>query len=480
MSAYQDFLKSKRPVTQKTGFNVEPEAINPALFHYQRDCVRWALQLGKAALFEERGLGKTIQEFEWSRQVARKTGGKTLVLAPLAVAFQMISEAAKFGYNTRYCQSQNEVSDTDIVVTNYERLQSFDAGQFAGVVLDESSLLKNFSGVMKRQIIDTFKQTPYKLAASATPAPNDHLELGNHAEFLDVMPSNEMLARWFINDTMKAGDYRLKGHAEKDFWRWLTSWAVCLSHPRDLGPEYDLPGFDLPKLNIIEHEVETSAETIRHAHAQGLLLPDSKPSSTELNRVKRQSLEKRILKAREIGDGLTPDTSLILWCDTNEEADMLSEAFPEAIEVRGSHTAKRKEEALRAFSQGEVKQIITKEKIAGRGLNWQHAHEMIFTGVNYSFEGFYQAVGRCHRFGQKESVNVHVIYAPNEANVLGVLKEKQSTFREMQGNMNEAMREHGLFRDSERLTLASSQGNVPVRFPAWLKSHNYSTQGVTR
>ena len=472
--SYRQFLDSKRPKFRKSGFLVYVGQINPQLFPYQRDVVRWALELGKAALFQERGLGKTIQEFEWARQVVQHTGGKVLILAPLAVAFQMVDEAAKFGYDVKYCQENSQIDDTQIIISNYERLGNFDTSQFTGVVLDESSILKNFSGVVKRGIINAFKNTPYKLAASATPAPNDHLELGNHAEFLDVMPSNEMIARWFINDTMKAGDYRLKGHAEKDFWAWITSWAVCLSHPRDLGTEYDVIGFDLPELTIIEHLVETSQETIDYAHSQGLLLPDSRPSLTELNRVKRQSLTLRIDKAIEIFSAMPQDTPLILWCDTNDEADLLSDAFPAAIEVRGSHPAKRKEDGLRAFSRGEVKQIITKEKIAGRGLNWQHCPRMIFIGVNFSFEGFYQAIGRSHRYGQTSEVEAHVIYAANEANILQVLKSKQKAFKEMQSAMNEAMNAHGLFRDGSRLSLSSSIGNMPIQFPAWLKSHTYS------
>lgn len=456
MNDYTSFLASKRQTVQATGFEVAPELINSKLFPFQRDVVRWALRLGKAALFEERGLGKTAQYLEWARQVVNHTGGKVIILAPLAVGFQVVTEAAKFGVDVRYCRERADVGDSSIVVTNYERVDRFNMAEFEGVVLDESSILKAYMGKTKRLIIDSFKTTPYKLCATATPAPNDTLELGNHAESLDIMPSNEMLARWFINDTMEAGAYRLKHHAAADFWRWLTSWAVCLSKPGDLGAGYDMPGFDLPALHIHEHLVATSEATIQRAHDEGRLLPDSNPSSTQLARVKRESLHERIEQTRAIVSALPDDEPVILWCDLNDEADALRKAFPDATEVRGSHTPEKKEAALRAFTQGEVKRIITKPEIAGWGLNWQHCAHMVFVGVNFSFEKFYQSLGRSYRFGQTQEVHAHVIYSAAEANVLVTLRKKQRLFTEMQIAMNEAMKEHGLFRDGERRTLSTS------------------------
>jgi hypothetical protein len=337
-------------------------------------------------------------------------------------------------------------------------------------VLDESSILKAYSGVTKRFILNAFKTTPYKLACTATPAPNDTLEIGNHAEFLGVMPSSEMIARFFINDTMKAGAYRLKGHAEKDFWRWVTSWSLCISHPRDLGDEFDMPGYDLPELRIHEHLVDTDQSTIERTWQEGKLLPDSAPSSTKLHKVKRESLANRIQRAESIMQTLSDNDPAVLWCDTNYEADALLEAFPDAVEVRGSHKLERKEEALRAFTRGDVKRIITKPDIAGMGLNWQHCAVHVFTGVSYSFEQTYQALGRSHRFGQRREVDAHMIYAQSEADVLTTFKRKASDFKIAQAGMNAAIREHGLFRNQSALSLKSSKADKPMHIPSWLYS----------
>lgn len=470
MRDYYAFLAAKMLTASHSGFNVASDAISPKLFKFQADVVRRALEAGKYALMEERGLGKTIQEFEWARHVVAHTHGKVLILAPLAVAYQMVDEAAKFDYDVRYCQSRADIGDATTVITNYERLNYFEPGAFSGVVLDESSILKAFTGATKRALIEAFKRTPYKLAASATPAPNDHLELGNHAEFLDVMRSDEMIARWFINDTMQAGNYRLKRHAESDFWRWLTSWAVCLSKPSDLGSEYDMPDFELPPLHLHEHLVKTSEATISRTFSEGRLLPDSNPSSTTLFKVKRESLDLRIAKALEIVSALPEGEPVVLWCDTNDEADALKAAFPEALEVRGSHSAKRKASALKAFTVGEARQIITKPDIAGMGLNWQHCAHAVFIGVSYSFEKFYQAIGRNHRYGQERAVHAHLIYASAEGNVLTTLRHKQAQFAEMQMKMNAAMQEHGLFRDGNRYTHRTSIGQQAIIVPDWLTS----------
>lgn len=457
MTDYIEFLQSKIKTATPAGFDVDESTLNPRLFPFQRAVVRWALKLGKAALFEERGLGKTIQELEWAAQVSNHTGGKVIILTPLAVAHQHIREANKFGYTATYCQDADAIGDNNIIVTNYERLDKFDPTAFAGVVLDESSILKAYTGKTKQSIINAFIDTPYKLAASATPAPNDHLELGNHADFLNIMPSNEMISRWFINDTMAAGSYRLKNHAAADFWKWLTSWAVCLSHPRDIGDEYDVAGYDLPELQITEHVLSAAQESIDRAWAEGRLMPDTSPTATTLHKVKRESLADRIEKTRELVDALTPDEPVIIWCHTNYEADALVDAFPDALEVRGSHSIKIKEERLEAFTNGDNRMIITKPSIAGFGLNWQHCNRMIFAGMNFSFEEIYQAIGRSHRFGQTNIVNVDLIYAETEGNVLQTIQRKQEQFEEMQSQMNNAMKAHGLFRDGKKLTLTKPE-----------------------
>lgn len=474
--AYFDFLASKRLTVAPAGFTATPNMINPTCFPFQRDVVRWGLHLGRAALFEERGLGKTIQELEWAKHVAQHTDGQVLILAPLAVAAQTVDEAAKFGYPLHYVAHQDEIlhhqiEGEKVFITNYERLASFDTSKFAGVVLDESSILKAYSGKTKRALIDAFRHTPYKLCATATPAPNDHIELGNHAEFLGLMTSHDMLARWFINDSMKAGNYRLKKHAERDFWRWLTSWAVCLSTPKDLGDEYDMPGYDLPPLALHEHLVATSDAALERARAEGRLMPDDSPSSTTLHTVKRESLAERVNEARRVLSDLCADEYAVIWCDTNYEADALREAFPDAVEVRGDDRAKT--DKLRAFTRGEIRRLITKPDIAGMGLNWQHCNRAVYVGVSYSFEKFYQSVGRFWRYGQTNPVNAHLIYSETEGNVLATLKQKQAQFADMQSAMNEAMREYGLFRDDARLTRRSSVGNQPMQIPDWLRSHTW-------
>lgn len=474
---YQLFLASKHPTAAPAGFEVAPDAINPALFPFQREIVRWALWLGKAALFEERGLGKTLQELEWSRLVAAFTGRPVLNVAPLAVAKMTVSEeSAKFGYESAYVANQTDVEfwlrqgQTRIFVTNFENLANFDPDAFAGVVIDESSALKNFTGATKRLILSMFKATPYKLCGSATPAPNDHLELGNHAEFLDVMPSNEMIARWFINDSMKAGHYRLKGHAEKDFWRWLTSWAVCISKPRDLGNAFDMPGYDLPPLHIIEHLLPAGEAAKARAQAHGKLYADDSVSATKLHAVRRESLPERIALARSIADTLPPDDYLTLWCDLNDESAALALAFPDALEVRGSHSPDFKEKRLLAFTRGEARQIITKAEIAGLGLNWQHCNAQIHAGLNFSFEMLYQKIGRSYRFGQTRDVFIHLITSETEGNVVEAVRKKQAQFQVMQQSMNAAMTEYGLFRDDDRRNLISSLGAMPMILPDWLKT----------
>jgi hypothetical protein len=474
MNDYHEFLLQKRVTVPASGFTVAPEDINPKLFLFQNACVRRALQSGKFALFEERGLGKTIQEMEWAKWVVEHTGGKVLILAPLAVAFQHLEQAAEHGYPLKYCPTQSDIGDAKVVVTNYERLTHFDPALFTGVILDESSILKAFNGKTKRALFAAFQHTPFKLCASATPAPNDHLELGNHAEFLGVMPSNEMIARWFINDTMNAGTYRLKHHAAKDFWRWVTDWSACLSHPRDLGPEYDRAGYDLPPLHLHEHLVDTSDATRLRTFASGRLLTDGKPSSTELAKVKRESMRERIARAENIVSALSADEPVILWCDLNDEADALQAMFPTAIEVRGNHKPELKEERLRAFTRGDAKRIITKADIAGMGLNWQHCAVQVFSGINYSFERLYQALGRSYRYGQTREVHAHLIFSESEGNVIDILRRKQAEFAEMQAEMTEAIRTYGLFRDDARRALTTSIGDMPMMLPSWLYSKKVS------
>lgn len=451
---YEQFLKNKLQTVALSGFDVKPKAINPMLFLFQRDIVRWSLRLGKAAIFAECGLGKTFMQLEWAKHVVRHTGGKVLILAPLAVAYQTVGEGLKLGIEVTQVKEQSEVGEHQIIIANYERLHLLDASQFAGIVLDESSILKAFMGKTKQIIIESFAQTPYKLACTATPAPNDFTEIGNHAEFLNIKKREEMLATWFINDSSDTGTWRLKKHAEKEFWTWLTSWSVCISRPSDLGKEYDMPSFELPALELHETRLTANQKSIERFWAEGKLIPDDNPSSTGMHKAKRESLDDRIAEVVKIMDGLR-DQYVIVWCDTDYEADALKLALPDAKEVRGSD--KHKEEKLKAFSNLEYKVIITKPDIAGFGLNWQHCSNQVFVGVSYSFEKTYQALRRSYRFGQQSAVNAYMIYAETEGNIMVTLREKQEAFKVMQGAMNKAMSEHGLMRDSDRSKLITGK-----------------------
>lgn len=448
---YQEFLINKAQRPAMTGFDIAPDALNPMLYSFQRAIVSWALRLGKSAIFAEVGLGKTGMQLEWANRVASYTDAPVLILAPLAVSHQTIREGQKFGIEAVYRPDGDSILVSDrIVVTNYERLEKFDLTIFSGVVLDEASVLKNYTGKTKQAILEAFADTPFKLSCSATPAPNDYLELGNQAEFLSVKTASEMLSIWFIND-LKSGEWRLKGHAEADYWRWLTSWAVCIQKPSDLGQEYKMDGYDLPELHLIGHYLNANETAIKDAWGKGKLLPDTAPSSTELGKVKRLSLSERLEKAKEIVAAIPENEPILIWAILNDETKALMDAFKHlgAVEVKGSDKPESKAEKLLGFSDGKYRILITKASIAGFGMNWQHCNQVIFFGFDFSFESFYQAIGRNYRYGQEREVYAHLIYSELEGNVTAILQEKQSLFKTMQSKMVAAMRKHGLIRQNE-------------------------------
>jgi DNA modification methylase len=453
---YTEFLTSKLKTVEDTGFDIMSESsLNPALYPFQKAIVRWALKRGRAAIFAKFGLGKTFMQLEWANRVADYSGGKVLIIAPLMVTEQTVREGEKFGVPVRAIQGMSDVGTARIVITNYERLHLIDPSAFAGVVLDESSILKNLGGKTFWQLVRMFADTRYKLCCTATPAPNEYVEFSNHSTFLGIMHFKEVLARWFTGDTKIARTAILKPHAVGDWWRWVTSWAVCISKPSDLGDGYHMDGYDLPELRIHEHRLSSNSETIARTWGEGKLLPDDNPTATTLHKVKRESLKDRVAKTVDIIGALPDDRPAVLWCDTNYEADALMKAFPEAVEVRGNHTSAQKEERLRAFTNGSARMIITKPEIAGFGLNWQHCADQVFIGVSFSFERFYQGLHRLYRYGQTRPVNTHLIYAESEGNVLSVLNAKRAAFDEMQTAMNAAMAKHGLFRtDKPRVTVA--------------------------
>lgn len=463
MSDYATFIANKRRVPKSYGFDVAESGINQRAFDWQRLVIKWAIKRGRAALFEECGMGKTLQQLEFARLGHRMSGKPAILLCPVGVRSQTRNQAAAFGLDCDVAVVDRQADVVDgINITNYEKLHHFDASKFDTVVLDESSILKCFTGKTKRLLCDTFRETPYRLACTATPAPNDHMELGNHADFLGVMPSNEMLSRWFINDTMKAGGYRLKGHAEQDFWQWVASWAVCLSKPSDIGFAND--GFILPALNVNEYVAEVPPPP----PSDGMLFAADAINATTIHEEKRRSAGVRAgLAAQLIAQ--YPNDAWLLWCDTNYEADALSAVLPQAIEVRGSDSESDKEAKLAAFSGGNTKQLITKAEIAGFGMNWQHCSRMIFVGLGYSFERYYQAVRRCWRFGQANPVDVHIISTPAEQAASSAVWRKQRDHEVMQSRMADAMRlasmeALGLDRTRDRY-----EPTQAMTLPAWMR-----------
>ncbi len=415
---YAAFLASKVRAISASGFEVGE--LSPRLFDFQRDIVRWALRKGRAAIFAGTGLGKTAMQLEWARHVAAHTCGDVLILAPLAVAKQTVREGEKFGIPVHYCRQQADIQP-GVNITNYEMLGAFDPHHFKGVVLDESSILKAFDGKTRKLITDSFVHTPYRLACTATPAPNDHMELGTHAEFLGVMTRAEMLAMYFVHDGGDTAKWRVKGHARGAFWEWVAAWATMISHPRDLG--YETVGYDLPALDIVRIEVEQ--EPTEGRDYSGLMGRRS---------ARKESIQARCHAAASLVNFATTGP-WIVWCDLNAESDLLTKLIPHATEIRGAHSAAEKEAAMMAFTAGEIPVLITKPSIAGFGMNWQHCSNVVFVGLSDSFEDYYQAVRRCWRFGQQDNVGVYVVTGALEGPVVENIKRKETDFQEMQTNM---------------------------------------------
>ena len=418
---YNDFISNKAFVLESCGINVDPDELNPMLFDFQRDIVRWALAKGRAAIFADCGLGKTIMQLEWADQIRKRTGGKVLILAPLAVSNQTKREGETFGINVNICTSQADVTAKAVNITNYEKLDNFIGNEFTAVVLDESSILKAFAGKIRNQIINCFAKTPYKLACTATPAPNDFMELGNHSEFLGVMTRAEMLSMFFVHDGGETSKWRLKGHAESLFWQWMSSWCVVVDNPQKLG--YNADGYVLPELNIKQIIVDGEEPVM-----DSLTL-------TERREARRESLSERCKTAADIVNNSTENW--LVWCDLNAESDMLSALIDGAVNVQGSDKPEYKTTSMLDFSKDKIKCLITKPKIAGYGMNWQNCHNMIFVGLSDSFEAYYQAVRRCWRFGQSESVNVYIIISAKEGPVKSNIERKQADNEKMKEQLIE-------------------------------------------
>lgn len=417
---YSQFLQSKVIQVKPTGLDVIP-TVNPNLFPFQKDIVIWSLKRGRAAIFADCGLGKTFMQLEWAKAI----GGNVLILAPLAVAQQTVEEGKRFGIDVRYCRSQDETSD-GITITNYEMLHHFDCESFNGVVLDESSILKAFDGKTRNLIIDRFKHTQFKLACTATPAPNDYMELGNHSEFLGIMSVEEMLATFFVHDGGETQKWRLKGHAQDDFWQWITTWAVNIRKPSDLG--YKDEGYALPELIIHEHIVQGGSVS------EGMLFAMQAATLQERIQSRRESVPQRAAKVAEIVTQ-KPDEQWLIWCNLNNEADEASKLIPDAKEIRGSHSVEYKQKTMMDFTHGNLRVLISKPSISGYGMNWQNCSNVVFLGLSDSYEDFYQAVRRCWRFGQKKPVHVHVVIAETEGAIVANIQRKNTDAEKMSMEM---------------------------------------------
>lgn len=437
--AYHALIARKRVSFEARGLT-RWRALPDGLFDHQKHGVEFALRAGCSGLFYDTGLGKTRMALAWGERIVEETNKPVLMLAPLAVAAQHAEEAQALGAEAKVIRSGSEVRGKSINILNYDRLDRIDPGIFAGVILDESSILKSFTGATQRALTSAFAKTPYRLACTATPAPNDHTELGQHANFLGVMAANEMLTRWFITDQSEMGRYRLKKPAVAPFWDWVASWARCVSKPSDLGFSDD--GFVLPELKTFRHEIraDISVDCGAEDNGQARLFRIPKMSATSVHREKRLTIAGRAdaIAAREAAE---PREAWGIWCETNEEADALIERLPKSdtVEVRGSQSIEEKEEKLLAFSRGAVRNIVTKPSIAGFGLNWQHCARTGFVGLSFSYEQYYQAIRRFWRFGQKRAVEAHIACADTERAIYDTVTRKSDDHARMKEAMARAM-----------------------------------------
>lgn len=426
---YDAFIASKVKTRRASGF--EPKPIKAPLFDWQKSVVRWAIRNGCAALFEDCGLGKTAQQLEWARQVSKHTKAPVLILTPLAVAHQTAKEAEKFGIKASVAESQKDVKTSGVFITNYEKLEHFDTTAFSGVVLDESSILKAVTGKTRIALTEAFSRTPYRLCCTATPSPNDYTEFGQHAAFLGVCTPAQMLSTFFINDTFNTGDWRLKRHAESAFWQWLASWACCVAKPSDIG--FSDEGYNLPPLRMHTETIDVDEsdgageELFRHATL----------SATTMHREMRMTSDARAKRVAKLVAG-KPDEQWLIWCNTNDEADKLAASIPDAVEVRGSDTSLKKEQAVDDFLSGKRRIFISKPSIAGYGLNLQCCANIAFVGLSYSFEDFYQALRRSYRFGQTHEVNAYIVQARTEGAILQTIQRKIEQHETMQREMKKA------------------------------------------
>lgn len=455
--SYKNFIQAKLKHQVVSGFEIDDSKLNAQLMPHQKDLVKMALKKGRYCIWADTGLGKAFMGLEWAKHVIDKTSMPVLIVAPLGVAHQISNiEAIKFGYKAKFIEEDADVEKI-ICVTNYEKLDRFNLSVFGGVVLDESSILKSKDGKTRRFIIDAFSRTPYKLACSATPAPNDHIELGNQCEFVGALTMDEMLAEYFVHDGGKARDWRLKGHAQNKFWEFVGGWAAYISNPSQMG--YDGSAYILPELIYHEHkigkwdDIKSENEFIKH-QANGL---------AEQRQLRNLSMEVRCQKAFEIVES-DPSKIWLIWCETNNESDLLSRIIPNSVEVKGSDSDEHKKQSMLAFATGDIPVLITKPKIAGFGMNWQICSNVIYVGLTHSFEQYYQSIRRVYRFGQDKSVNVHIIQHVLEGAIVSNLKRKEQKAQEMNNELSDKLNFSSTYKRNDDYNPLTQ-----MTIPEWLK-----------
>ncbi len=462
MKSYEDFVASKSRIVKPSGFTVD--AVHESLFPFQADLTKWALKRGRAALFASTGLGKSRMASSWSDNVVRHTGKPVLILTPLAVAPQFVKEGAKIGVDIKLCREASDVSP-GVNVTNYDRLHRFDTSVFGGVVADESSVVKSFDSATLAQLLELFKDTQYKLSATATPSPNDYTELGNQAEWLGVCRRTEMLAEFFVHDGGETQVWRLKRHAQKEFWKWMASWAAMVRRPSDLGYEDGL--YLLPPLNVHHHTCESS---LADARAAGNLFVTQATDLMDRRRARKASMSERVRMCVDVVMK-EPNESWLIWGDLNAETEALADLIPDAVEVAGRHDNDTKEERLTGFAEGKYRVLVSKSVLAGWGMNFQVCSHMAFVGVSDSYEAQYQSIRRCWRFGQTRPVEVHMFASEAEGSVVANLKRKEADAEKMAEELSAQTRDAVLaeVRGITRYTLDYNP-TVKMKIPTWLRT----------
>jgi superfamily II DNA or RNA helicase len=464
MNEYDAFVAQKLKTVDTQGLDVNREELHESLFDYQRDIVAWSLRRGRSCIFADCGTGKTLMQLVWADVVTRETDGRVLILAPLAVADQTVREGERFGIEVEHVESIDDAerSVARILITNYARLERFAPMAWSGIVLDESSILKAYDGATRNAIISGFSHVPYRLACTATPAPNDHMELGNHSEFLGVKTRAEMLAEYFVHDGGDTSQWRLKGHAEDIFWRWVCAWAAFIRKPSDLG--YSDEGYEMPALIMRDRILPVDHQD---AWSEGFLFAPDVVTLSDQRATRRATLTKRVNEAAALVAD-EPTEPWMIWCELNDESTALTKAIPGAVEVSGGMPEDVKADRLLGFAEGRYQILVSKPSIAGWGMNYQHCARTIFVGASHSYEQTYQALRRFWRYGQKRDVHAYVIRAETEGAISANMARKEADAQRMADGMLEHM------RDAQRMAIRGSakewnpyQPSVEMTIPAW-------------